>query len=472
VTAGRILIVDDEKSQRDILTVILEGEGYEITTASSVNQAIGLYKSQPADLVLTDLSMPEGDGLVLLADLIRLNREALIIVITAFGTVGSAVEAMKKGAFDYLTKPLDREELLITVARAFEKLRLVQENQRLRQQLHESFKIESILGHHPLMEEVFRIVRKVALSSTTVLITGESGTGKELVARALHSESARRDRPFRALNCAAIPETLIESELFGHEKGAFTGAQAKQIGLFETVDKGTLFLDEIGDLSLSLQAKLLRVLQEKEFRRIGGRDDIKVDVRVIAATNRKLATAIKQGAFREDLFYRLNVVSIHLPPLRDRATDIPELVEHFLGKFGSSGKTIKGVANQALRVLMDYHWPGNVRELESVIERAVLLCDDEWINVEDLPAEVRLRAPVIDRMDFELPPEGFSLEEFERQLLEKAMARSQGVIARAAKMLGLSYKTMQYRLEKYQLGRGMTGRSTPPEGRDEHNLEA
>jgi DNA-binding NtrC family response regulator len=261
VTAGRILIVDDEKSQRDILTVILEGEGYEITTASSVNQAIGLYKSQPADLVLTDLSMPEGDGLVLLADLIRLNREALIIVITAFGTVGSAVEAMKKGAFDYLTKPLDREELLITVARAFEKLRLVQENQRLRQQLHESFKIESILGHHPLMEEVFRIVRKVALSSTTVLITGESGTGKELVARALHSESARRDRPFRALNCAAIPETLIESELFGHEKGAFTGAQAKQIGLFETVDdlKAQAVQAEQANSELKTQVEQLKV---------------------------------------------------------------------------------------------------------------------------------------------------------------------------------------------------------------------
>jgi two-component system response regulator PilR (NtrC family) len=471
VTGGRILVVDDEKSQRDILTVILQGEGYEVTTAASGHQATGVYKSQSVDLVLTDLSMPEGDGLSLLADLMRVNREVLVIVITAYGTVGSAVEAMKKGAFDYLTKPLDREELLITVARAFERLRLLQENQQLRQQLHESFKIESILGHHPLMEEVFRIIRKVALSPTTVLITGESGTGKELVARALHSESARRDRPFRALNCAAIPETLIESELFGHEKGAFTGAQARQIGLFETVDKGTLFLDEIGDLSLSLQAKLLRVLQEKEFRRIGGRDDIKVDVRVIAATNRKLATAIKQGTFREDLYYRLNVVSIHLPPLRDRATDIPELVEHFLRKFRSTGKTIKGVTNQALRVLLDYHWPGNIRELESVIERAVLLCDDDKIGVEDLPGEVRLRATVIDRMDFELPAEGFSLEQFERQLLEKAMARSQGVIARAAKMLGLSYKTMQYRLEKYQLGRGMAGRSAHPEGREDQNLE-
>ena len=467
-TLGHILIVDDEKSQRDILTVILEGEGYSIETSSNVSQALALYRSHPADIILTDLSMPERDGLSLLEEIMRLDPEALVILITAYGTVGSAVQAMKHGAFDYLTKPLDREELLITVARAFEKLHLVKENRRLRQQLQESFKIESILGHHPLMEELFRVIRKVAPSQTTVLITGESGTGKELVARAIHAESPRRDRPFRALNCAAIPETLIESELFGHEKGAFTGAQTRQIGLFETVDQGTLFLDEIGDLSLALQAKLLRVLQEKEIRRIGGREDIKVDVRMVAATNRKLAAAIKQGTFREDLFYRLNVVSIHLPPLRERATDIPELVEHFLKKYAAaSGKTIKGLTPQGLRVLMEYHWPGNVRELESVIERAVLLCESDRIDIEDFPMEVRARPTLLDRMEFELPSEGFSLEEFERQLLEKAMARSQGVIAKAAKMLGLSYKTMQYRLEKFQVARGIVGRTSPPEGPEE-----
>ncbi len=298
-----------------------------------------------------------------------------------------------------------------------------------------------------------------------MLITGESGTGKELVARALHAHSPRAERPFRALNCAAVPETLIESELFGHEKGAFTGAQAKQIGLFEAVDEGTLFLDEIGDLSLPLQAKLLRVLQEKEIRRIGGREDIKVDVRVVAATNRKLAAAIKQGTFREDLFYRLNVVSIHLPSLRDRTTDIPELVEHFLKKYAAaSGKAVKGVSPGALRAVLDYHWPGNVRELESVIERAVLLCESDRIDVEDLPPEARSRVTLIDRMEFDLPAEGFSLEEFERKLLETAMARSNGVIAKAAKMLGLTYKTMQYRLEKFQIVRGTAGgRDVPPE---------
>ena len=469
MTVGRILVVDDEKSQRDILTVILEGEGYTVQPSSNVSQAMALYRSHPVDVVLTDLSMPERDGLALLDDLMKLDPEALVVLITAHGTVGSAVEAMKKGAFDYLEKPLDREELLITVARAFEKLSLVKENRHLRQQLHDKFKMGHILGHHALMEEVFRVIRKVAPSQTTVLITGESGTGKELVARALHAESSRKDRPFRALNCAAIPETLIESELFGYEKGAFTGAQGRQIGLFEAVDEGTLFLDEIGDLSLPLQAKLLRVLQEKEIRRIGGREDIKVNVRVVAATNRKLAAAIKQGTFREDLFYRLNVVSVHLPPLRDRATDIPELVEHFLKKFGGvTGKAIKGITTPALRALMDYPWPGNVRELESVVERAVLLCEGERIDIDDFPVELRSRPTLLDRTDFELPNEGFSLEEFERQLLEKAMARSNGVIAKAAKMLGISYKTMQYRLEKFQLSRGAASRMQP-EGLEEQN---
>ena len=465
MTAGHVLVVDDEKSQRDIMTMILEGEGYTVEAASNVTQARAFFRSHHADVVLTDLSMPERDGLSLLEELVKLDPEALVILITAYGTIGSAVQAMKKGAADFLTKPVDREELLITIAKAFEKIRLVKENRQLKQQLYEKFKVDNILGHHSLMQEVFRVIKKVASSQATVLVTGESGTGKELVARALHAHSPRAERPFRALNCAAVPEALIESELFGHEKGSFTGAQARQVGLFEAVDGGTLFLDEIGDLGLPLQAKLLRVLQEKEIRRIGGREDIKVDVRVVAATNRKLATAIKQGTFREDLFYRLNVVSVHLPSLRDRATDIPELVDHFLKKYAvSSGKAVKGVTNAALRLLIEYPWPGNVRELESVVERAVLLCDADRIDVEDLPPEARSRATLLDRMEFDLPAEGFSLEEFERKLLETAMARSNGVIAKAAKMLGLTYKTMQYRLEKFQIGRGAAGgRDVPPE---------
>jgi DNA-binding NtrC family response regulator len=472
--AGHVLVIDDEKTQRDILTVILEGEGYSVETASNVSQALTCYQGHPADVVLTDLSMPERDGLSLLAELIKVDPEALVILITAYGTIGSAVQAMKQGAFDYLTKPVDREELLITIARAFEKLHLVKENRQLHQQLQEKFRVENIVGHHPLMREVLRLLQKVSASQATVLITGESGTGKELVARALHAHSPRAQHPFLALNCAAVPETLIESELFGHEKGAFTGAQTRQVGLFEAVDQGTLFLDEIGDLSLPLQAKLLRVLQEKEIRRIGGREDIKVDVRVVAATNRKLATAIKQGSFREDLFYRLNVVSIHVPPLRDRTTDIPELIEHFLKKYAaSSGKVVKEVTDGALRALLEYHWPGNVRELESVIERVVLLCDGGRVDLEDLPAEVRTRATLLDKMDFDLPADGFSLEEFERRLLESAMARSNGVIAKAAKMLGLTYKTMQYRLEKFQIGRGPSGgKDIPPEVSEEQESRA
>src|SRR5207244_1745192 len=364
--------------QRHILTVTLGGGGYTVETASNVSQALSAYRNHPADVVLTDLSMPERDGLTLLEELLKLDPEALVILVTAYGTIGSAVQAMKKGAFDYLAKPVDREELLITIARAFERLHLVTEDRQLQQQRHETFRYENIIGHHPLMEEVSRVIKKVATSQATVLITGESGTGKELVARALHVHSPRAHRPFRALNCAAVPETLIESELFGHEKGAFTGAQARRIGLFEAVDQGTLFLDEIGDLSLPLQANLLRVLQEKEIGRSG------------------------------------------------------------------------------------------VRELESVIERAVLLCEAERIDVGDLPAEVRSRVTLLAQLDFELPAEGFSLEGFERKLLETAMTRSNGVIAKAAKMLGLTYKTMQYRLEKFQIGRGAPAeREAPPEVSEE-----
>jgi len=455
MTAGHVLVVDDEKSQRDILTLILEGEGYMVEAASNVTQALAYFRSRHADVVLSDLSMPDRDGLSLLEELVTLDPETLVILVTAYGTIGSAVQAMKKGAADFLTKPVDREELLITIAKAFEKIHLVRENRQLKRQLYDKFNVDNILGRHPLMQEVFRVIKKVAASQATVLITGESGTGKELVARALHAHSQRAERPFRALNCAAIPETLIESELFGHEKGAFTGAHTRQVGLFEAVDGGTLFLDEIGDLGLPLQAKLLRVLQEKEIRRIGGREDIKVDVRVVAATNRRLAAAIKQGAFREDLFYRLNVVSVHLPSLRDRSTDIPDLIEYFLKKYAApSGKAVPGVTHAALRLLLEYPWPGNVRELESVMERALLLCESDRIDVEDLPQDVRVRAARLDRMEFDLPAEGFSLEAFERRLLETAMARSQGVIAKAAKMLGLTYKTMQYRLEKFQIGRG------------------
>jgi two-component system response regulator PilR (NtrC family) len=371
---------------------------------------------------------------------------------TAHGSIDSAVEAMRKGAFDYLTKPLDKTELLISIQRAFERIELLRENKNLRQQLGEKFNLPNIIGKHPSMQELFRIIQKISGSGSTILICGESGTGKELIARAIHFNSSRKSGPFRAINCAAIPESLIENELFGHEKGSFTGATGTEIGLFEAAEKGTLFLDEIGDISHHIQAKLLRALQEKEIRRIGAKEDRKIDVRVIAATNKNLAQEIKKGTFREDLFYRLNIISVQLPPLRERGSDIPALIDHFLKKFNKeSGKKIKGLSKEAMQLLLNYAWPGNVRQLEGVMERTVLLCDSEVIGLEDLPPDLKKPSFPLSDIDFDLPPEGFSLEEFEKQLLIKAMEKSDWTMTKAAKMLGLTYKTLQYRLDKFNI---------------------
>jgi Nif-specific regulatory protein len=371
---------------------------------------------------------------------------------------------MKLGAFDYLTKPLERDELLLTVNRAFERLRLIAENRLLRQQLEARFRVEGIVGSHYRIQEVFDKVHKVAPSSSTVLIYGESGTGKELVARAIHRHSPRRDRPFVGVSCAAIPETLIESELFGHEKGAFTGAVSRRQGLFEAADKSTLFLDEIGELSPAMQSKVLRALQEREIRRVGGREDVKVDVRIIAATNKALDAEVAAGNFREDLFYRLNVVSITIPPLRERSTDIPQLAEYFVARAcAEAGRPAMPITTEAMRLLLQYEWPGNVRQLEAVLQRAVLLSQGQTIDYPDLPIEVRFstlpsRAPAAPEAGgaprFSLPPHGLNLEEVERDFLVQAMERSGWVIAKAAKLLGLSYRTLQYRLEKFQIRRG------------------
>lgn len=449
---GNILVVDDEKSQREILKAILEDDGYIVQTAGSGREALKLFKTAIPDLILTDLKMPDIDGISLLDSFTKNLPSSPVIIMTAYGTINSAVEAMKKGAFDYLTKPLERDELLITVARAFEKVNLEKENRILQQELQEKFRIEGIIGSHGSMQEIFKIIRKVSNSSSTVLIYGESGTGKELVARAIHYNSPRRNRPFMAINCASIPETLLDSELFGFEAGAFTGATGRKIGLFEATDGSTLFLDEIGDLSHDMQAKILRVLQEREIRRIGGRENIKVDVRIISATNKDLEKEMKKGRFREDLYYRLQVIAIKIPPLRDRYTDIPELVAHFIEKNNRLlNKDVKGITEEALRILMAYNWPGNVRQLESVIERAVLLTESEKILPEDLPVEVR--NPMLPRggFDFEIPDEGISLEELEKRLILKAMEKSNGVITKAAKLLGISFRTLQYRLEKFNL---------------------
>jgi DNA-binding NtrC family response regulator len=448
VSRGRVLVVDDERRQRDILQMILEAEGYETTAAGNGRQALEAARSEPFDVVLTDLKMPDMNGIELLGALPVRPGGPSVILMTAHGTIDSAVEAMRKGAFDYLTKPLEKDELLLVLRRAMERSHLVRENRLLQEQLQDRFRLASIVGSHGAMQDVFRVVHKVAASTSTVLIYGESGTGKELVAKALHQESDRRARPFYAVNVAALPESILEAELFGHEKGAFTGAESRKIGLFEQASGSTLFLDEVGDLKRDLQVKLLRALQEREILRVGGTERIKVDVRIVAATNYDLERAVKDGRFREDLFYRLNVIPIVLPPLRDRRTDIPLLVDHFLAKH--AGGRPRGVSEEALKILMAYDWPGNVRELESVVERALLLGESDRILPEDLPAAVRARLTSGRGLDLDIPDSGIDLEAVERALILRALEKADGNVSRAARLLGLSRRTLQYRLEKIQ----------------------
>jgi DNA-binding NtrC family response regulator len=457
----RVLVVDDEPPQLAILRLILGSEGYDVATAPSGRGALATLGRQAFDVVLTDLKMPDLSGITLLEEILRAQPGACVVLMTAHGSIDSAVDAMRKGAFDYLTKPLDREVLLLAVSRAVERTRLVSENRRLREELLGRFRLENMVGAHGSMEEVFRIVHKVARSSSTVLIYGESGTGKELVARAIHVASDRRDRPFLAVNVGALPDSILEAELFGYEKGAFTGADARKIGLFEQASGSTLFLDEVGELKRDLQVKLLRVLQEREILRVGGTEVVPVDVRVVAATNRDLEREVRQGRFREDLFYRLNVIPIKLPPLRDRRTDVPLLVEHFLAKHGEPGRT-RRVAPQALEALVEYGWPGNVRELESVIERTLLLADDDVIRLVDLPAEVRMRRQSASTVPVDIPEDGLDLEALERSLLLQALDKAGGNVTRAARLLGLSRRTLQYRLERLQTA--PDGAATAPDG--------
>jgi DNA-binding NtrC family response regulator len=450
VSRDRILVVDDEKHQRDILQMILESEGYETTTAGNGRQALQALQAQAFDLTLTDLKMPDMNGIALLTELMKAQPGICVVLMTAHGSIDTAVDAMRKGAFDYLTKPLEREQLLLVVRRALERTRLVRENRMLQEQLRERFRVDNIIGAHGSMQDVFRVVYKVAASSTTVLVYGESGTGKELVARALHHQSERRDRPFYAVNVAALPESILEAELFGYEKGAFTGADGRKIGLFEQASGSTLFLDEVGDLKRDLQVKLLRTLQEREILRVGGTERVKVDVRIIAATNLDLERAVREGRFREDLYYRLNVIPIVLPTLRERRTDIPLLVEHFLKKYGE-GRPPRPFSEEALKILMAYDWPGNVRQLESVIERALLLSEGDTIVPEDLPAAVRARiGGHTDPVTLDIPDTGIDIEAVERSLIVKALEKAQGNVTRAARLLGLTRRTLQYRLEKMQ----------------------
>jgi DNA-binding NtrC family response regulator len=432
---NKVLVVDDEKNQREIYTLILEDDGYQVTTAQSGEQALRIAGENPFDLVLTDYKMAGMDGVTLLNELLKVDPSIIVIMMTAHGSVESVKEALRSGAFDYLEKPIDRDQLLKVVQDALGRLNRID---------------DEIIGQSEEMERVKKMILKVAGSSSTVMIRGDSGVGKERVARAIHKASPRAGEVFQAVNCAAINENLIESELFGHEKGSFTGAHAQKKGQFETADQGTLFLDEIGDLNISMQAKLLRALQEREIMRVGGTRPIKVDVRVIAATNRDLEAMVKEGRFREDLYYRLNIIPIVIPPLRNRRADIPPLVDFFIAKHSaSSHRKITGLTAGARNLIMSYSWPGNVRQLESAIERAILLCEGSEIEVEDLPVEIRQEGTSAAAFNFKLPPEGISFDEVERSLITQAMEQTNWNITRAARLLGLSFRTLQYRLEKF-----------------------
>ncbi len=446
-----ILVIDDEPLQRDILKTILDDEGYETYTSLSGEEGLKILKEISPDVVLTDLKMDGIDGIEFIESLPEAPFQPPVIVMTAYGTISSAVDAIKKGAFDYLTKPLEKDVLLITVKRAVGRAELLKENLQLQNALFEKFKIEGIIGHSPKMVEAVEIMKKVSASNVTVLILGESGTGKELAARAIHYNSPRRTKPFTAINCAAIPENLIESELFGYEPGSFTGASSRSIGLFEASNSGTLFLDEVGDLPPMTQSKILRVLQNKEIRRLGSRESVKVNVRIITATNKDLEKEIANKNFREDLYYRLKVITIELPPLRERREDIPELVTFFITKYNQEfGKRVKGIDETSLKALKEYHWPGNIRRLESVIERAVLMCESSHIGLKDIKGELRFFQGK-DVLDFDLPDEGINVDELEKDLLKKAMQKANGVATKAAKLLGMSYKTFWYRWEKLNL---------------------
>ena len=450
----RILIADDEQVQREMLEGFLVKQGYGVGTAADGSQALEKFKAGAFDLVLTDYRMPGMDGFHLLKELKRLNPEVMVVVLTAFGTVGTAVAAMKEGAFDYLNKPIDLDELLLLIQRVEKEVGLSRENRELREQLREKFKVDFIISASRRMEEALNLVKRVAPSPATVLILGESGTGKELIARAIHYSSPRADKPLVKVNCAALPENLLESELFGHEKGAFTGAVGRRIGRFEQADQGTVFLDEIGDLSPSLQSKLLRVLQEREFERVGSSQTLKADVRVIAATNRNLEEAIRKGTFREDLYYRLNVVTLSLPPLRERKEDIPPLIEHFLKKYSRENqKPVVSLSKEAKDLLMNYHYPGNIRELENIMERAVVLSRGDSITTQEMPLNLR-ESKVEDLMKEAAGGRSLreTLEEIERLRITQALEKSHGVQTKAAEELGISERVLRYKMKKYGIG--------------------
>ncbi len=445
---GRILVVDDEANARSALAELLRDEGYSVETAADGFKALPKLEEFAPDLLLTDLKMPGLDGMELMKRAWESDPERVVVVMTAYGSVDTAVAAMRQGAADYLTKPINVDELVLVIDRVLERRRLRAEAGQLRQRLAERRSMKNIVGSSAVMQRVFETVLQVAPSKASVLITGESGTGKELVAEAVHQHSPRGKGPFVKLHCAALAETLLESELFGHERGAFTGAAARRDGRFQQADGGTLFLDEIGEISASTQVKLLRFLQERQFERVGGNQTVKVDVRIIAATNRDLTRMVKEGTFREDLFYRLNVVAIDMPSLRERPSDIALLATHFLKKYAAENeKSVLGFSDDALAALARYDWPGNVRELENAIERAVIVSRTDIIRPEDLAPQV----VAADRTTTGGPPvPGTTLADLERHAILKTLEYTGGSTSRAAEILGISTRKIQYRLREYQ----------------------
>ncbi|MBN2298466.1 MAG: sigma-54-dependent Fis family transcriptional regulator [Deltaproteobacteria bacterium] len=453
-----ILIVDDEIQNREYLSEILTEEDYNVTSAINGKDAISKLSQEVFHVVLTDLQMPELDGLEVIRHLVENRLNCIGIIYTGYGSVKTAVDAMRLGAFDYITKPFKAEEIKVVVKKALDHLALQEENTYLKQQLKARYKFENIIGTSDKMQRVFGMIDKVASTDSTVLILGESGTGKELVARALHYNSPRSQNPFVPVNCGAIPEELLESELFGHEKGAFTGAFRTRIGRFELANQGSILLDEVSEMSPNLQVKLLRVIQEREFERVGGVKSMKADVRIIAATNRNLEEEVVQGRFREDLYYRLNVIPITLPPLRERKEDIPLLIKHFLGKYGSDKPTsVKAFSKKAMSVLMQYRWPGNVRELENIVERMVVLCDGNEVELSDLPDKVLSGAATVDSdiPQIDLPESGIDLStavnEFEKSIIIQALNKSNWVKNRAAKLLHVNRTTLVEKIKKQKL---------------------
>ena len=459
--SANILILDDEQNYLLVLETVLTDEGYQVTGLSNPEVGLAYLEDSEVDVIVTDMKMPGLTGQDVLEHVKKHYPHIPVLIMTAFGSIESAVEAMRIGAFDYITKPFSNEELLLSVRKAAQYAKTQQENLRLRRQIQEHFGPHNIIGKGKAIRNVLDMVHRAAPSKSTVLITGESGTGKELIARALHQASPRKDQPFIAVNCMALGSGVLESELFGHEKGSFTGATARRKGRFETANGGTLFLDEIGELSHDMQVKLLRVLQERTFERVGGQEPIEVDIRVVAATNKDLKKAIEDGSFREDLYYRLNVVSVELPPLRERREDIPSLAMHFLTKYAKeNGKEFKGFSTSAMEYLTAYEWPGNVRQLENVIERCTVLSVGDTIGAEDLPPEIRDEESqfksAVDMLPLRLNLAD-TLDKIEAAVIRRALVKSEFVQVKAAEMLGVSKSNLQYKLKKYGLT-GLTGK--------------